>query len=228
MSRILITGSSRGLGRSIALVFAKNNSNVILHGRNKDSLQDVKSSIMAYDVDCDVVSGDLVASDTVNRLLLISKEKEGIDILINNAGIYLNKPFLETSMEEFRKVIETNFMSVVSLTAKLFPIMKSKGSGLIININSLAGKAGSMGESAYCASKHALRGFSSSLQFDATKYGIRIVDVYIGAMRTEMAVGRIDRSKFISTDDAAKSIFDLSKNYKTMRITEMNINRMIY
>ena len=137
-------------------------------------------------------------------------------------------PFLETSMEEFRNVIETNFMSVVSLTYALFPIMQAKESGLIININSLAGKNGSDGESAYCASKHALRGFSSSLQFDATKYGIRVIDVYLGVMHTNMTKNRKNREKFILTQEAAKSIFELSSTYKTLRLTEINISRSIY
>jgi len=108
------------------------------------------------------------------------------------------------------------------------PIMASNGSGLIININSLAGKSGSNGESAYCASKHALRGFSSSIQFDATKYGIRVIDVYLGAVQTDMTKGRKDQEKFILPEDVAKSIFNVSKNYKSMRVTELNLNRSIY
>ena len=227
MSRILITGSSKGLGASLALIFAKNKYDVILHGRDEGSLKKIESEILAHNVECDIIIGDIINSDTINDIKSVSEEK-GIDILINNAGIYLNKPFLETSMDQFRQVIETNFMSAVSLSHAIFPIMKSKKSGLIININSLAGKTGSMGESAYCASKHALRGFSSSLQFDATKYGIRIIDVFLGAMQTDMTNSRKDRGKFISANDVADSIFDLCKNYKTMRITEIDYNRMIY
>ncbi|SVD49474.1 uncharacterized protein METZ01_LOCUS402328, partial [marine metagenome] len=173
------------------------------------------------------IIGDIINSDTINDIKSVSEEK-GIDILINNAGIYLNQPFLETSMNDFRKVIETNFMSVVFVTHTLFPILKSKESGLIININSLAGKNGSDGETAYCASKHALRGFSSAIQYDATRYGIRVIDIFFGALQTEMTKDRENQEKLISTKDAAKSIFMLSNSYKTMRITEIDYNRKIY
>jgi len=190
-------------------------------------LAHVKSKVLNHNVDCDVVVGDLVEKDTIRKIQIIS-EKKGIDVLINNAGIYLNKPFLETSMEEFRKVIETNFMAVVSLTYALFPIMQSKGSGLIININSLAGKNGSDGEAAYCASKHALRGFSSSLQFDATKYGIRIIDVYLGAMQTRMTEKRENHDRLIKPDQASEMIINICENYDSLRATEIDLMRANY
>ena len=227
MSRILITGSSKGLGESLAQIFAENKYDVILHGRDEESLAHVKSKVLNHNVDCDVVVGDLVEKDTIRKIQIIS-EKKGIDVLINNAGIYLNKPFLETSMEEFRKVIETNFMAVVSLTYALFPIMQSKGSGLIININSLAGKNGSDGEAAYCASKHALRGFSSSLQFDATKYGIRIIDVYLGAMQTRMTEKRENHDRLIKPDQASEMIINICENYDSLRATEIDLMRANY
>jgi len=72
-----------------------------------------------------VITGDLLESKTIHKIKTISEQK-GIDVLINNAGIYLKKPFIETSMEEFRKVIETNFLSIVSVTKTLFPLFKSK------------------------------------------------------------------------------------------------------
>ena len=187
----------------------------------------VQSKVLTHNVDCDVVVGDLVEKGTIRKIQKVS-EKKGINILINNAGIYLNKPFLETNMEEFRKVIETNFMAVVSLTYALFPIMQANGSGLIISINSLAGKNGSDGEAAYCASKHALRGFTSSLQFDATRYGIRVVDVYLGSMGTAMTADRKNTDKFINPIEAADIIYNISKNYKTLRVSEIELLRSNY
>jgi len=227
MSRVLITGSSRGIGKSLATTFSTGGHGLILHGRDEKSLLKIKLELSTSDIDCEIVVGDLLETTTIDNLRNIA-EKGGVDILINNAGVYLNKPFLETTMDEFREVFEINFMSVVYLTHSLMPIMASNGSGLIININSLAGKSGSNGESAYCASKHALRGFSSSIQFDATKYGIRVIDVYLGAVQTDMTKGRKDQEKFILPEDVAKSIFNVSKNYKSMRVTELNLNRSIY
>lgn len=160
-----------------------------MHGRDKRLLRKVESRVLNHNVECDVITGDLLESKTIHKIQTISEQK-GIDVLINNAGIYLKKPFMETSMEEFRNVIETNFLSIVSVTKTLFPLFKTKKSGMIININSLAGKDGSESELAYCASKHALRGFSSSLQFDATRHGIRVLEVYLGAMETSMTKTR--------------------------------------
>ena len=224
---VLITGSSKGLGKSLALTFAKNKCNIILHGRDERGLKQVEEGVLENNVSCNVVRGDITSEETIDRLYETAVRRN-IDILINNAGIYVNRPFKDMNPAEFRKVIEVNLIAPVVLTKRIFPIFQSKSSGIIININSIAGKNASDGETAYCASKHGLRGFTSSLQFEAIRYGVRVIDVYLGAMNTGMVKGRKDPEKCIETSEAANLIYGLCKDYPSMRIGEIHLYRRKY
>lgn len=224
---VLVTGASKGLGESLALTFASNNYNIILHGRDEQRLAKVEADVVENGVECDVVSGDITLEQTIDRLYEAAQKRD-VDILINNAGIYVKRPFQEMGMEEFRRIIEVNLFAPVALTKRIFPIFQRKRRGLIININSAAGKYTSDGECAYCASKHGLRGFARSFQFEANRDNVRIIDVYLGAMKTDIAKDRIDTVKFIRTSDAADLILRLCKDYPSMRINEVDLGRRIY
>ena len=224
---VLITGSSKGLGRSLALVFARNKYNIILHGRDAPDLRKVRQSVLDHGVRCDVVRGDITSAKTIDRLSEVTR-RTNIDVLINNAGIYLYRPFKNTGAEDFRKVIEVNLIAPVILTKMVFPVFQRKKSGLIISINSIAGKNPTDGESAYCASKHGLRGFTRSIQFEANKDHVRVIEVYLGTMNTAMVKGRRDPEKCIQTTEAADFIFGLCKEYPSMRINEIDLGRRRY
>jgi short-subunit dehydrogenase len=99
---------------------------------------------------------------------------------------------------------------------------------VIININSLAGKSDSPGEAVYAASKHGLRGFSSCLQYDATRDGVTVLDVYLGGMQTDMTKGREGWGKLINPAKAADVIYSLGRKVSTLRITEAEIRRRRY
>ena len=227
MSTVLITGSSRGLGKALAIVFAMNKYDLILHGRDFVSLEEVREDVLKYDVKCHTVQGDIRLDDTIFQLSDIAREKD-IDILINNAAVYMNEEISDMTFEDFRKVIDINLIAPMLLAYNLFPLFKRKRSGLIVNINSMAGKTGSDGETAYCASKHGLRGFAKALQFDATRHNIRVVDIYPGAMKTAMTKGRKDWEKFIDPLDVARLIFKTCEDYPSMRINEIDVSRRKY
>lgn len=227
MSTVLITGSSKGLGAALAEHFSKYDCNIILHGRNYDDIVNIKNIVEENGSIAHVIIGDLQDESIISELSECAIENN-IDVLINNAGLYLNKTFSEMSMSEFKKIINVNLIATVSITHKIFDWFKKNKMGTIINVNSLAGKQGSDGELAYCASKFGLRGFSESLQFDATRHGIRVVDVYLGAMKTGMTGERIDQELFIEPSDAARVIFNASKGAPTLRINEISLNRIRY
>lgn len=206
MKTVLITGTSRGLGKCLAEVFNKNNYNVIYHNGR--------------------LEGDLRFSSTVDRLKEIAEEQD-IDILINNAGIYSNKMFSDVHSGEFREIIDTNLLGPIFLTKAIWPIFQRKKSGLVMFINSVAGKKGSPGELAYCASKFGLRGFADSLQYDGIKDGVRVVSVYIGAMRTDMTKDKGGDPKYnISPEEVSLMVLDLCKDYKGAEISEITIDKI--
>lgn len=223
---VLITGSSRGLGRALARVFSEKEFNVILHGRNEERLEAVKKDVLCSPVECEIVSGDLASLLTIGGLFDVATAK-GLDVFVNNAGVYLNADIITVEDGEIREMIETNFIAPMLLTKRIFGWFNQKGKGTVININSIAGKNPSKGESIYCASKHGLRGFMGSLQFEA-KGDVRIIDVYLGAMKTDMTKGREDFDEFMKPLDVAYTIFGLLKARSTVKITEINIARKNY
>ena len=224
---VLITGSSKGLGEALSQIFATHSYDIILHGRDTLKLEEIKKRILDKGVECDVVVGDLLHDDTLAQLAELSGSRN-LDILINNAATYLRKPFAETSADEIRRILNVNLVAPILLTSKIFPIFERKKNGLIININSFAGKNSGEDESIYCASKHGLKGFSGSLQFDANRNGVRVVDAYLGAMNTQMVKGRKDVEKCIDTSEAAMLIYNLCEDCKSVRITEVDLLRRWY
>ncbi len=221
---VMITGSSKGLGRSLALVFARNNYNVITHGRNRKRLEEVEQAVKEWNVECDVVAGHLSENRTIEKLAEIAQERR-IDVLINNAGVYSKNPIAEVRDAEIREVIETNLIAPMLLIKRVAWMFKLEWGGVIININSVAGKEPNPVEPVYCASKHGLRGFSTSLRCLSNT---QVIDVYPGAMKTDMSVGREDYNDLMEPDDAAQVIFSLCEDYKSLKIKEITIGRKNY
>jgi len=224
---VLITGSSKGLGKSLALVFAAQGSNIILHGRDEGDLKHVEEEVLRFNVVCDVVRGDITLDDTIEALARTA-EQRSLDVLVNNAGIYKNALLQEMSAADYRQIIDTNLVAPIILTRRIFPMLQRKQSGVIVNINSLAGKNPTHGESAYCASKHGLRGFAKSIQFEAIKDNVSVIEVYLGTMNTGMVQGRREPEKCIQTMEAAQSIYDLCRQHESLRVIEIEMSRRRY
>lgn len=230
MKTCLITGSSKGLGASLALVFAKNGYNIILHGRDEESLEIIKKAILESNVECEIVTGDITSNlihNTIDKIYEAAAERD-IDILINNAGIYSKKSFQDMDIREAEDIIDVNLIAPIQLINKIYPIFQDKKSGLIININSLAGKSPNELEAVYCSSKYGLKGFMESFQIEANRNNIRLINVYLGAMQTAITKRRKDYKNLIQTEEVADVIFRISKNYKSLRITEIDLVRRIY
>lgn len=217
---VLITGANRGLGNALARVFGEAGYELILHARN---------DIEDFPFDFKFVGGDLTDKDTISRLAIAAGEKD-MDVLINNAGIYVNAPLTLTKEDYLREMIEVNLIAPMLLTRAVWPGLARKSAGLVININSLAGReAGSPGQAVYCASKYGLRGFSEGLQFDASRDGIQVIDVLLGALQTDMQRERaFDWSKLIEPKEAARTILSLCEERWSSRVTEVVICRSTY
>jgi short-subunit dehydrogenase len=226
MSNVVITGAGGGLGRALASVLASVGHNLILHHRHEMPKLDVYGEVIVP-FTTNYVQGDLRWLTTSNEIVEIA-DKMNADVLINNAASYLNKPFDEMTDCEIKEVLETNLVMPMILTRKMWPTLK-KNNGTIININSLAGKDGGKYETAYSASKHGLAGFSKSLQFDATKDGIRVVDVYVGKMITAMTAGQINQEKYINPIEVAKVVEQIISNTdRSYRVNEITLTRGNY
>lgn len=222
---VLITGSSRGLGRSLALTFARNQYNVVLHGRNRKLLEEVYEGVGEWNVGCEIVFGHLSESRTIEKLAEVASKKK-LNVFINNAGVYFKKDIMEARDVEIREAIETNLIAPILLTKRMLGVFQQLGGGAIININSMAGKVPNAEEPVYCASKYGLRGFTQSLSFHRGK--VRMLDVYLGAMKTNMTSGREDYNQLIDPTEAADIIFNLAEECGSLKIKEVDIGRKIY
>lgn len=187
----IITGSSRGIGRSIADNFAREGAHIVLNGRetSEGQLEAMAKEIESFGVEVAIVRGDVGEAQTAERLCTHTLEKFGkIDILVNNAGVSPMATIEEITEEQWDEVIRINLKSTFLCSKMVLPHMKKRGSGVILNISSGSGKSGGVGAH-YAASKGGINTFTRSLAFEGAPYGIRANAISPGPIETEMADG---------------------------------------
>ncbi len=183
----IITGGSRGIGREIALLFAREGAKVAVTARSSDQLSEVVKDISRSGGEAVGVSADVTREEDVQNMVEQTMSKfGGIDILVNNAGILQGAPFVVYEPEEWRRVIEVNLMGTFYCTRAVAPILIERGWGRIINIASRSGKIGVMYLTAYVASKHAVVGFTKALAEELGPFNITVNAVCPGTVKTEM------------------------------------------
>lgn len=178
---ILITGGSDGLGKTLAEYLSKEN-NVIIIATNEEKLKKVaENNNCTYKI-CDVSDYKLVEK-TITEII---EEHNKIDVLINNAGLWIQEELDINDSDKIKSVIEVNLLGTINVSKAVIPNMKQNKDGVIININSQAGINHKAERTVYNASKWGVTGFTKSLQDELAKYGIRVTDVLPGMLRTDM------------------------------------------
>lgn len=178
---IIITGGSDGLGKTLTETFSKEN-NVIILATNEEKMNLVAKENNCFYKVCDVSNYDVIEK-AINEIV---KEYNKIDVLINNAGLWIQEELDVNNSNRIKSVIEVNLLGTINVSKAVIPSMKANKDGLIININSQAGINHKAERVVYNASKWGVTGFSKSLQDEVAKYGIRVTDVMPGMMKTEM------------------------------------------
>ena len=178
---IVITGGSDGLGKTLAESLSKEN-NVIILATNEDKLKIVATDNNCLYKVCDV-SDYIAVENAINEIV---RDYSKIDVLINNAGLWIQEELDTNDYIRIQDVIAVNLLGTINVSKAVIPNMKENKDGLIININSQAGINHKAERVVYNASKWGVTGFSKSLQDEVAKYGIRVTDVMPGMMKTEM------------------------------------------
>ena len=183
---VLITGSSKGLGKAIALEFAKEGANVIInYHSDKDGAQGVLDNIKSLGVQSDIIKADVSNPEEVNNMIKSVVKKFGkLDILINNSGIIKDARITSMSKESWDEVISVNLTGVYNCTKAVGQVMEKQKSGKIINISSIVAQTGSIGASNYAASKAGVIGFTKSVAKEFAKFNINVNAVALGYFNT--------------------------------------------
>ena len=210
MKNIIITGASRGIGfDTVKLFLEKTTYQVFAISRNTQSLQALNHSRLTP-IAFDITTNDFSALE--NALSGIEK----IDILINNAGLLINKSFAELTHDDWQKMFGVNVFGAAQLTQLLLPQLKAAGRSHIVNIGSMGGFQGSSkfpGLSAYSASKGAVAILTECMAAELSEFGIRSNCLCLGAVNTEMLETAFPSYKApLNSDEMAQFLFDFSQN----------------
>ncbi|NLI62985.1 MAG: glucose 1-dehydrogenase [Methanosarcinaceae archaeon] len=182
----IVTGSTSGMGRASAILFAKEGAKVVVTGRNESRAQEVVNEIKEAGGDAIYVIADTSKKEDLDKIVDETlKAYKTVDILFNNAGSLSLSPFMEIKCDEWEKSFKVNVDAALILTKKVAPIMKAKGKGVIINTSSVAGLMGYHGFVGYVTSKHAMSGLTKSMAIELGPE-IRANAICPGAIETAM------------------------------------------
>ena len=180
----LVTGASRGIGRTIAQSLARAGADVVLMGRDQTSLELLAQELIGEGATAEIAVCDVQDLPAVNRAIAqITK----LNILVNNAGTNIPEPFAQVSETHFDQIMNLNLRATFFVTqAAVQKIITTGSGGAIINISSQMGHVGAINRTVYCASKHALEGFTKALALELAPVGIRVVSVAPTFIETNM------------------------------------------
>lgn len=185
---VLVTGASRGIGKAIAVKFAKKGYNVIINCAHREAeLLQAQKEIENYQVSCTAFLGDMGDFDTCEKLFrLIRKQYGTLDVLVNNAGIAYIGLLQDMTGNDWQRILNTNLTSVFNCCKLAIPMMVSEKQGKIINISSVWGNVGASCEVAYSATKGGINAFTRALAKELAPSNIQVNAVACGAIDTEM------------------------------------------
>lgn len=183
----LVTGSSQGIGFQLARAYGQAGATVILNGRSISKLEEATRSLQAEDIKVHAVPFDVCNENEVDSgITEIEKDIGRIDILVNNAGTIIRKPIVDTSLSEFRKIMETDLLSVLTVSKRVVRKMIKERSGKIINICSMMSEYGRNQVSAYASAKGGLKMLTKNMCVEWAKYNIQVNGLGPGYIETAL------------------------------------------
>lgn len=218
----LVTGSSSGMGFATAIMLARAGIHTYASMRNLKKSKTITELASTENLPLQVVQLDVIDKKSVKEAITkIVTEKERIDVLVNNAGYGLFGSLEDISIEELKAQFETNFFGVIRVTQLVLPIMRKQKSGTIVNVSSVGGRIGLPVLSAYHSTKFALEGLSESMSYELEPFGIRVVIIEPGVIRTNIMNSSIIAKK---AQDPKSPYFSLiqkvENNFKLMMENE--------
>lgn len=217
--KLIITGATKGIGKSIALLLAARGYHLLLCARTGEDLNALHTEITVKHPDCtvEIYPADLAQRSDRERLISqISEAHTYVDVLINNAGIYLPGNLLEEDAELIEKSLRLNLLAPYYLSRSLFPLLKSSSRPQIINIGSVGGLKPLKGGGTYSITKYAMKGLSDNLRLELKEFGIKVTTIHPGYTWSDSWKGAdLPRERLMEPTDVAKVVccaLDLGKS----------------
>jgi 3-hydroxy acid dehydrogenase/malonic semialdehyde reductase len=213
-----VTGAGSGIGKACALILAKNGYSLILSGRRKHLLEQVKSQASTeFGTECLIIEMDVRDRDQVQK---VTRELDGnwknINVLINNAGLAMGLSSFENGdIDHWDIMIDTNIKGLLYVSRNVVPLMIESGGGHIVNVGSIAGKEVYANGNVYCATKHAVDALNRSMRLDLSKFPIKVSAVHPGAVETEFSIVR-----FEGDEEKAKKVYEGFENLVAEDVAE--------
>jgi 3-oxoacyl-[acyl-carrier protein] reductase len=202
----IVTGAGRGIGRAVAVELGRLGMRVALVARTRSELEETAGAVPGSMV----FPADLRVESEVQHVVEATEGKLGaIDVLVNAAGVYHFGPVTETSEDDFDRVVNTNLKGIFLTCRSVLPHMTKRKRGQIINIASIAGKAGSAGRALYCASKFGVVGFTESLYQEVREHGVRVSLICPGSTNTTFSPKESKgkaRDRMLQPEDVAHAV----------------------
>jgi 3-oxoacyl-[acyl-carrier protein] reductase len=225
----IVTGASRGIGRAISVALAQEAAAVVLAARSIQQLQVTAGQVTKAGGAAHVVYVELTEEKSIRNLIKVTGEKLGrLDILVNNAGVTHSAELEQTSTEDWQRCISINARAPFILCREALPLLKKSESAYIINISSVVGIKGYPLQSAYTASKHALRGMTMSLAEELRGSNIRVHLLCPGGVDTDMADKvrpDIAKDELIKPEEIAELVLYLVTHKGNAVVDELRIRR---
>lgn len=210
---IVVTGASKGIGRAIALQFAKHGFNVAVCARNQADLDNLKAELQAISPNSKILA---LGCDVRQKEEVLAFAKQvtdnfgTVDILVNNAGIFLPGEVHSEPEGTLEQLIETNLYSAYHITRALIGDMKARKSGSIFNVSSVAGVQAYSNGGSYSISKFAMQGFSKALREELKPHNIKVTTLVPGATLTSSWAGSgLPDERFMKAEDIAQAVWDV-------------------
>lgn len=210
----VVTGGGRGIGAAVAHGLAVMGAEVTVSARSADQIEKVAAEIVDAGGQAHAIACDVADPERVDALFQGARERMGkVDILVNNAGIAASSPLAKETLEQWNRIMAVNATGVFLCSRAVIDGMVADGWGRIVNVASVAGKAGAPYISAYTASKHAVVGFTRSVATEVAKKGVTVNAVCPGYVETEMSdqtISIIVGKTGMEAEEARKVLEDMS------------------
>jgi 3-oxoacyl-[acyl-carrier protein] reductase len=222
-SLAVVTGATEGIGRATAFALGRSGARVAVCARTEANVDTTVRDLTAAGIDALGMACDVSDPARVDAFAAFVGRERGAPRVLVNAGIGRFQPLAELSLEDWDETMGVNVRSLYLVTRSFLKGMIDAGGGTIVNVASLAGKNGVEGGTAYCASKHAVLGFSKALMLEVRRHNVRVVAICPGSVDTGFRESRANRTRVLTADDVAHAILATLTVSDRAMISELDI-----